>query len=206
MRTARGFERLVAFADAIVAIAITLLVLPLVDLPGERRDNVWQLFADNRGAFVAFLLTFVVIARLWVAHHRITEYLGAYDPALLRLTLLWLLTVIFLPFPTELIGAEGGGRGVAVVYIATLLLSSTCLAGMTTLALRRPALLREGFTDDDLETLGRGTWRTPALFAVALVVAAAVPGVGLYALLILFADGLLPEKVPKLRPLRRGRG
>lgn len=34
-RTERGLDRLVNFSDATVAIAITLLILPLVDLAGE---------------------------------------------------------------------------------------------------------------------------------------------------------------------------
>lgn len=39
MRTERGFERLITFADAVVAIALTLLVLPLVELPGELAEG-----------------------------------------------------------------------------------------------------------------------------------------------------------------------
>ncbi len=35
MQTERGFDRMVNFCDAVVAIAITLLVLPLVDIPSE---------------------------------------------------------------------------------------------------------------------------------------------------------------------------
>ena len=35
MRSGRGFERLITFADAVVAIALTLLVLPLVEIPAE---------------------------------------------------------------------------------------------------------------------------------------------------------------------------
>jgi uncharacterized membrane protein len=39
MRTERGLDRLVTFLDAVVAIAITLLVLPLVELLGEGHDE-----------------------------------------------------------------------------------------------------------------------------------------------------------------------
>ncbi|MEK6437776.1 hypothetical protein [Pseudonocardia sp. T1-2H] len=37
MRTERGLDRFVTFLDAVVAIAITLLVLPLVDVLGGRK-------------------------------------------------------------------------------------------------------------------------------------------------------------------------
>ena len=38
MPSSRGLDRLVTFADAVVAIAITLLVLPLVDIAGNVGD------------------------------------------------------------------------------------------------------------------------------------------------------------------------
>jgi uncharacterized membrane protein len=96
----RGLERIVVFADAVVAIACTLLVLPLVDLAtqdaGEPLDH---LLGDHLGEFGAFALSFAVIARLWVAHHRLFERINGYDTMLVRLTLAWLFPVAFLPFP-----------------------------------------------------------------------------------------------------------
>jgi uncharacterized membrane protein len=189
VRTSRGFDRLVSFSDAVVTIAMTLLVLPLADLPTQPHDSVGELLSDNRGVLVGFLLSFVVIARLWLAHHRVTEYLDSYDAALLRLTLLWLLTIVFLPFPTALVGSEGGAhRGVAALYIGTLLVNTLCLEGVTALARRRPELQREGLTADDLEQLGQGNWWTSAMLALALLLAVFLPGVGLLGLLLLFFE------------------
>src|SRR3712207_2209345 len=73
VRTDRGLDRLVTFLDAVVAIAITLLVLPLVDvIPDEGRDvDLGALLADEAGRFGAFALSFAVIAQLWLVHHRI---------------------------------------------------------------------------------------------------------------------------------------
>ncbi len=57
MRTDRGLDRLITFLDAVVAIAITLLVLPLVDvLPDEGATlGLDTLLADEAGRFGAFV-------------------------------------------------------------------------------------------------------------------------------------------------------
>lgn len=195
MRTRLGYERLTFFADAVVAIAITLLVLPLVDIPYEGSGSVGKLISEHGTEFFAFALSFVVIARLWVAHHGLSEYLDAYNPALRGITLLWLLTIIFLPFPTELLGRGASDFGIDLLYIGTLLVNTACLSGMTWMVVHRPELRREGVTDADLAQLDAGWWANTALLAVALVLALTIPGVGMYALLLLFLDPAITHVV-----------
>ena len=106
MRTDRGLDRFITFLDAVVAIAMTLLVLPLTELVGEPPPaRSGDVFTENGPRFWAFLLSFAVIGRLWVAHHRIVERVGAYDGAFVLVNLCWVLTVVFLPFATQLTSA-----------------------------------------------------------------------------------------------------
>jgi uncharacterized membrane protein len=62
--TREGVRRLAGVADAVVAIAITLLVLPLADVATQSHGNVGDLLSDHVGQVGAFALSFVVTARL----------------------------------------------------------------------------------------------------------------------------------------------
>src|SRR4051812_13366377 len=99
-RRRRDFERLLTFVDAIVAIAITLLVLPLAELTADVGDQpVTHVLRAHQGQLWSFLLSFAVIARLWfVQHHSLRNVLIA--PSRLGVLLMsWSATIVFLPFP-----------------------------------------------------------------------------------------------------------
>src|SRR5215212_7039470 len=103
-----GFERVVFFSDAVFAIVITLLVLPLtaeIDLPEESADiahEIWQ----HWPTMLSFVISFLVIGQFWIAHHRMFSHLRGYDRPLIWLNLVSLLSVCFLPFPTAVLGAH----------------------------------------------------------------------------------------------------
>src|SRR5690625_1650731 len=105
MATRKSPERLAAFTDAIVAIAITLLILPLVDAASDEINEgstFGVFFTEHFGQIGTFLISFAVIARLWVGHHRIFEHLRSYSPRVLMLTILWSLTIVIMPLPTAM--------------------------------------------------------------------------------------------------------
>ncbi len=106
---ARDFDRFLTFIDAIIAIAITLLVLPLVELVGDlgAGGSVRDLLDEHSAQIWAFFLSFVVIANLWLVQHRMLRNVVASNDTLTRLMLLWSLTVVVLPFPTALVAAPG---------------------------------------------------------------------------------------------------
>ncbi|MFI6095475.1 TMEM175 family protein [Lentzea sp. NPDC051213] len=128
-------DRMVLFTDAVVAIAITLLVLPLVEIasvPGDLRPA--ELISHHWPQILSFLLSFAVIAQLWMTHHRIFENVRAYTRPLMGLNMLWVLTIVVLPFPTELVGSFGDDLFTQLFYVGTILVSSVLLSGMTLLA------------------------------------------------------------------------
>lgn len=188
LRTGRGLDRLVTFVDAIVAIAITLLVLPLVDLAGEVTGTTGHPPVVPEGQIAVFLLSFFVISRLWISHHALFEHVHAYDAALLWWTLAWALTIVFLPYPTELVADRGSEVAVHVLYIGTMTLSSGCLTVLTVLVSRRPELRGDDHrrpVPADLAII------STACFLVAFVVGVTIHPIGYYALLVLLLQNWL---------------
>lgn len=111
MHTERGLDRLVNFSDAVVAIAITLLVLPLVDLPKELSAKPFRdVISDNSWSLIGFGLSFLVIARLWRYHHAIFERVRDYNAPLIWLNLTWLVHDRPAAVPHRALGQQQSAR------------------------------------------------------------------------------------------------
>ncbi|MFD9706232.1 TMEM175 family protein [Lentzea sp. NPDC059081] len=181
MSTKREPDRLVLFTDAVVAIAITLLVLPLVEIVSEPgSEPPAELVSHHWPQIFSFLLSFAVIAQLWMTHHRLFENVREYSTPLMVLNLVWLLTIVVLPFPTELVGTHGEDTFVRLFYVGTILVSTLLLTALALLVHGSPALAHEP----------RGLTRPVVLHAVlpsVLLVFALVlvPFIGYYSLLLL---------------------
>ncbi|GAA1317286.1 TMEM175 family protein [Pseudonocardia xinjiangensis] len=195
MAAPTSLERLVMFTDAVVAIAITLLVLPLVDAVGhvgQAQVPSVEVITDNQPQIYSFLLSFAVIARLWVVHRRLFDAADADSRGLLFWNMAWLLTIVVLPFPTGMIGVYGDDRFTATVYVGAILASSICLTVL--------AFIIRGGADV------AGAVATTAILAVALLVVALVPGVTYLALLLLVLTRFVTRAVEPLLQRIRGAG
>ncbi|MCH1403958.1 MAG: DUF1211 domain-containing protein, partial [Candidatus Nanopelagicales bacterium] len=122
----RSFDRLVNFTDAVVAIGITLQLLPIIDVAGPKSgESVWDVVAANSGQLFAFVLSFVVVIFMWAAHNRVFNTMRCYDGTIFRLNVAWLLLIVFLPWPTAMYGeaandAVAGRGGLGLLYWWTL--------------------------------------------------------------------------------------
>jgi len=199
MHTERGFARLIGFSDGVVAIAITLLILPLVDAASGYHGDVGQFVAEHLGKLLLFLLSFAVIGNFWVNHHRMWERIVDYNRALLWINLLWLLSIVFLPFPTALLASSpGDDRATYALYIGTMVLTTAAALLMQVVIVRNPQLQ----ATEVRGTLGVGPFVTPlAVMVLALIIAVALPRVGLWSL-ALFAlsspiEGILARRRKK---------
>jgi len=187
MRTSRGLERFNQFTDGVVAIAITLMVLPLVDTVSDSTqaaDGITHLLGQNGYQLFSFVLSFLVIARLWLTHQAIFEWVELYDSRIIWCGFAWMFTIVALPFTTTLIAEHPQDRLAIGLYIGDMLLSSACLSIITLVIARDPSL-RHAEADVGPDVIAHSIITT-SLFAVALAVAVILPQIGLWALLILF--------------------
>lgn len=128
---ALGFERMVFFSDAVFAIVITLLVLPLtaeINLPDGGHGLATQVLA-LWPRVLTFVISFLVVGQFWIAHHRNFGLIDRQDRALLWLNLISLLTVAFMPFPAALLGSHSTAHDAfpVVFYAASMTATSMAL-------------------------------------------------------------------------------
>lgn len=171
-------ERTITLVDAVVAIAMTLLILPLVDVAQDLDlHGLAAFWTDNRTLLMTFVISFVVIFAFWNAHGSIFRRLDEGGrPELRWLSLLnlgWLLLIAFLPFPTALIG-DSVNSTTAPIYLGTLCAISALTLAMTT-AVHRAVGLPTGLA-----------WLTTAVFALGTVISLVNASAGMYVLFALF--------------------
>jgi uncharacterized membrane protein len=111
-----------AFSDGVFAFAATLLVLDLaIHPPGTALEQVLHAWPF----YLAYVVSFLTIGAAWLAHTALTDRLAQTDPLLLRINLLLLMVVAFLPFPTKLVAdalhSEASERVFVTMYGLSLL-------------------------------------------------------------------------------------
>ena len=181
------FSRIVAFSDGVFAIAITLLVLNLSvpdHLHGKAFDEVlW----DQRQDLIAYAVSFAIIGRFWVVHHRFFSTVVGFDGHLLGLNLFYLGWIAFFPFSASVFGDHGANTAAIVLY-------SLNLAGISLVGLWMAVdAERAGLTRMDSKEAREGHRRALAVSAVFLAsipVAFIDPNVAPFLWLALFADSL----------------
>ncbi|SIR90255.1 TMEM175 family protein [Williamsia sterculiae] len=203
-RSTEGLRRLITFCDAVVAIALTLLVLPLVDVVDElHRNSVTVIIHDHSNELVGFLISFAVIWELWRNHHAIMENFASYDGVLFNLHALWILTIVVLPFATALIsGPDSHWSNVS--YMVLLFISISTLSVIGWWGRHHRELLDTGtevqwWVDHGLD-IG-----TNVTLAIAIIVAVAFPSTGMWPILLMFTAGLINAWVARGRRAWRSR-
>ena len=111
----RDPSRLVAFSDAVIAIAVTLLVLE-IHPPGSH--NLVHGLATLWPSYLAYVVTFMLIGQVWVNHHVMFDHVRTADRMVLFLNTVLLMDIAFLPFAASVLAdafRDGEGRRTAVV-------------------------------------------------------------------------------------------
>jgi TMEM175 potassium channel family protein len=118
-------NRLETLVDGIFAIAMTLLVLGINPprpqdtlaqsvLPGMIEGLVPQVFL--------FIVAFLVLALFWLGHHRQFHFVHKVDPTLLWINILILISIVFVPFSTDVAGDYPDVMDAALLFHANMFL------------------------------------------------------------------------------------
>jgi uncharacterized membrane protein len=128
--TGLSTARLQAFSDGVFAVAITLLVLnlqvPQLNAVSELVLRLGELWPK----LLSYALSFVLVGIYWVAHHNTFHYIQRSDRNLLWLNILLLMCIVFLPFPTALLGQYPEQRVSVIIYAGTLVITGLVLQAL----------------------------------------------------------------------------
>jgi uncharacterized membrane protein len=119
-RDSLEFARVANLADAVFAIAMTLLVLGL-EVPTVAADGLRAALAEQIPNLIAFVLSFALIANIWWQHHKFLARLDQLDGGLIGGTLVLLGLVALAPYPTGLLGAHPSNQLAVVLFVTTFI-------------------------------------------------------------------------------------
>lgn len=167
---AGGLSRVEAFSDGVFAIAITLLVLQIEVPSGVGSGSaLWQAVKDQSGDLFAFAISFAVIGRIWLTHHRFLGTLRRVDGMFMALNLVLLAFVVLIPFFSQVLGEYGGLGLASALYAANLVALSA-----THVLIYKKAVSSELISPDHIDEIssGAGSWvYNTAVFALSIPLA-----------------------------------
>jgi uncharacterized membrane protein len=195
----RRTSRLEAFSDGVFAIAITLLVLDLaVPMSQHSTQHLLDAIDDQWPGYLGYIVSFSTVGYLWLGHNAITDYLDRADTTLLRLNLLLLLFVSFLPYPTrllsEFVNTDRAERVAVTFYGLTLLIAGVLLSAVWRYA-RHARLVRPDAKDEEISLLTHRLTPGLAGYALLIVLGLFVPVAAVVGYLVVALYFLLPLHV-----------
>lgn len=177
-------SRLEFFADGVLAIAATLLIIGVsVEAPGAELGaalkHAWPQYA-------AYAVSFLIVGIWWVNHHAFFALVGRADRTFLFANIALLACIAFLPFPTGLVAEhfrDDGVRAAAIVYGLTMTAAAICFASAWFYAAAGRRLIGETVDQRQVDSMTRSVIPGAPINAAATLIALWSP----YTSLVLFA-------------------
>ena len=162
------FGRIVAFSDGVFSIAITLLVFGLF-IP-EGASNLTHTLLNQSSDLFAYGISFAVIGKLWLAHHRFFAALARFDGTLMGLNLVYLSFIGLIPFSSQVLGDYPDGRAAVILYAINLACVTATFQAQIIYSDRR-GLIRSEAREVQHRYAGPVNFLTALVFVVSIPVA-----------------------------------
>ena len=191
--------RIINFTDAVVAIAATLLILePIAAAAEDKERTLPDLLSTDSDQLLAFAVSFVVIGHFWLLHRRLFQSVRQITQPMYWFNLLWLFSIVFLPYPTAVLSDRTEDPLSCALYIGTMTVTSMAALALKILVAKAEAAAGK---PEHPQQLVASVAAVVALSA-ATVLALLVPWAELWGLLLLVPT-LLIGRHPSEQTSRR---
>lgn len=197
--------RLISLSDGVFAFAMTLLIVS-VEVPqmtdDAARAHLHRDLADLWPQVLSYIIGFLVIGSLWTSHRRFFSRVRDYDDRLVKLNIVLLMFVAFLPFPTEILGQYGFLAFPAILYgIIIVTISVLSILIIDHLDGHRELMTREGRGFDFARAKVRHLV-TALFFLLSIPVSLLAPGYGQVFWILLVLNHRVTEWLLPRMPMR----
>jgi TMEM175 potassium channel family protein len=186
-------SRVIAISDGVFAVALTLLVLD-VKLPTVSQPLLASAIWATAPRLGIFALSFAIVAYYWVSHQFSFGYVRLIDRGLLWLNMLFLFTIVVLPFSAAVLADYPLAAPAITLYGTNVAACSATLAICWWYAVRKR--LSIDVSRDERRRVAVRTMISPALAVIGIAVATIAP----VASLVLFVA--IPVASYAIRPTR----
>jgi uncharacterized membrane protein len=199
--------RLETFADGVMAIAITLLILEVKSPEVPEGSSFVHELLRQWPSYAGYAVSFLTLGIIWVNHHHMFKLIRRSNHSFLMLNVVFLMTIAALPWPTALVADhihDPDGRAVAAfVYGATMVAVAVMFNVVWRYAASGHRLLVDGVDPGLVGRVNRNFMFGPLTYAAAALIALvnAWISLGIYAGLALY--WLLPSSGASLDAPRR---
>ncbi len=177
-------ERLLAFSDGVIAIAITLLVLGL-EVPSVHEvsdKKLLEFLYDSLHPLAGYVTSFILVGTYWLQHYVIHHHVKFVDRRFIALNGFFLLSISFVPFPT---GLQASYRQDELAMVLYAISQSVC--GLMLLFLWKYATNKRRLVDPSLpETVVKSMTARIAMTPLISVAAIAMSFISIEASRLMF--------------------
>jgi uncharacterized membrane protein len=203
MRERWDTGRTEAFSDGVFAIAITLLVLD-IRIPPTEYDHLLSALFHEWPAYLGFVTSFLTIGGIWLAHHGTFRRLRYANRTVMRVNLLLLMAVSFLPYPTRLVAesirSKSAERAAVVFYGLVLLAIAALFAALWGAVAANPELLQSDVSDEEVRAILVAASPNLAFYAGVTAIALVAPRVAAVGYLVIAVVAVLRARGDERQP------
>lgn len=191
--------RIEAFSDGVIAILITIMVfdLKLQEVPTQL--TIWNELGNLAPKLISYVISFLVLAIMWVNHHQLFHQIRHTDRQLLWYSIHLLFWMSLIPFGTNFLGANPWLWHASFLYGIIFSMSAFSFSLLRNYVIKRELLY------DTISKQAHIRIRNKNRFAVGIyLLAACLSMVSVYLSFILFlvvpAMYFIPEKITHQEP------